>query len=160
MTDYNSIIKKYGTPTYVYDSNNLLDRINYLKKKLVGNDLVYAIKANTFIAKELESSVERFEICSPGEYHICKQLHISPSKMVISGVYKDEDTIKEIITTSDVLRYTIESINQYELLSKLSKKYEKVIHVLIRLTSGNQFGVNEDELKNIIKNNELLNVIR
>lgn len=153
MIDYNNIIKKYGTPTYVYDTNTLLDRIKYLKAKLSGNDLVYAIKANTFIAKELNDSVERFEICSPGEYHICKKLNIPDNKMVISGVYKDEDTIEEIMTNSDVLRYTIESMNQYELLKKLSSKHHHQIHVLIRLTSGNQFGVNEDEVKAIIKNN-------
>lgn len=154
MIDYKNILSKYGTPTYVYDVKTLLSRVEYLKNSLKGNGLVYAIKANTFIAKELEEYVERFEICSPGEYHICKKLNISDKKMVISGVYKDEDTIEEIISDSDVLRYTIESVNQYELLDRLSKSHQKKIHVLIRLTSGNQFGVNPDELKDIISKNE------
>lgn len=154
MIDYKNILSKYGTPTYVYDVKTLLSRVEYLKNSLKGNGLVYAIKANTFIAKELEEYVERFEICSPGEYHICKKLNISDKKMVISGVYKDEDTIEEIISDSDVLRYTIESVNQYELLDRLSKSHRKKIHVLIRLTSGNQFGVNPDELKDIISKNE------
>lgn len=154
MINYNEIIKKYGTPTYIYDTNTLLSRVDYLKNKLAGNELVYAIKANTFIAKEIEQKVDRFEICSPGEYYICKNLNIPDKKMVISGVYKDEDTINDIMGNSDVLRYTIESINQYELLNRLSMKHKKEIHVLIRLTSGNQFGVNEEELKSIIKNNK------
>lgn len=154
MIDYKKIISNYGTPTYIYDVNSLLSRVDYLKNCLNGNGLVYAVKANTFIAKELEEAVERFEICSPGEYHICKDLNISDSKMVISGVYKDEDTIDEIMKNSNVLRYTIESMNQYMLLDRLSTKYEKEIHVLIRLTSGNQFGVNADELKEIIRTNK------
>ena len=38
------------------------------------------------------------------------------------------------------------------MLEELSNKYNKEIHVLIRLTSNNQFGVNEEEFKYIIKN--------
>lgn len=154
MINYDSIIKKYGTPTYVYDVNTLLNRINYLREYIGEAELVYAIKANTFIAKETAPLVERLEICSPGEYRICKKLGISPSKMVISGVYKDYPSIDEMFRESDILRYTVESITQWHLLNELANKHHKDIKVLIRLTSGNQFGVNEDELKEIIKTNK------
>ena len=151
--DYKNIIDTYGTPCYCYDTNTLLNRIEYLKDKLKGKKIVYAIKANTFIVKELVDSVSRLEICSPGEYHIVKRLGISGDKMVISGVYKDYDTIDEIMRDNDVLRYTIESLEQYHLLQELSKKHHKDINVLIRLTSGNQFGVSVDDLKSIIRDN-------
>ncbi len=152
MIDYNKIVKEYGTPSYVYDTDVLLKRVEYLKQRLGSKyDLVYAVKANTFIAKHLENSVSRFEICSPGEYEICDKLNINPEKMVISGVYKDEETIENIIKNHGSLpKYTIESINQYNLLLKLSQKYNCCLHVLPRLTSGNQFGINEDELFELI----------
>lgn len=156
MINYEDVIKKFGTPTYLYDVNTLLNRIKYLKSKFDKNiNLVYALKANSFIAKEIENNIERYEICSPGEFDICNSLKIDHKKMVISGVYKDEKTIEKMISNyDDILKFTIESMNQYKLLDYLTKKYNRNIHVLIRLTSGNQFGVNENELKQIIRDND------
>ena len=76
--------------------------------------------------------------------------------MVISGVHKDEPTIDRIMSNEGIGKYTIESIEQFHLLEKLSKKYNRKVHVLIRLTSNNQFGVNEEEFKYILKNNKEL----
>lgn len=155
MVDYEKIIKEYGTPTYVYDIDTLLERISYLRSKLAGYDLVYAVKANTFIAKSLEDNVDRYEICSPGEFDICNKLNINHQKMVISGVYKDRPTIENMIMNyGDILKYTIESVSQYELLDELTRKYNRKINVLIRLTSGNQFGVTESEVEELIKNHQ------
>ncbi len=162
MMSYSDVILKYGTPTYVYDIDILIDRINYLKTKLPNYQIAYAVKANTFIPKYIENYVLRYEICSPGEFDICNKLQIDYKKMVISGVYKDQESIENMIMNyPDILRYTIESISQFNLLNNLSLKYKRNIEVLIRLTSGNQFGVNEEEVKEIIKmqNNKYLKVV-
>lgn len=152
----NKVLEKFGTPTYVFDINVLKDRISYLKNKLGDNiNLIYAVKANTFIAKEVETLVSAYEICSPGEFDICNKLGIAHSKMVISGVYKDKESTEMMVKDhSDIHRFTIESENQWKLLSQLAEKYNKQLNVLIRLTSGNQFGVNEDIFKKIIKEND------
>lgn len=154
--NYERIIKEIGTPTYVFDTETLLKRVKYLKSMFHKNiNMVYAVKANTFIAKEIEESVERFEICSPGEFEICEKLNIDHKKMVISGVYKDRPTIEHMISNfEDIGKYTIESITQWGLLTELVKKYNKKINVLIRLTSGNQFGVNEEDFLYIVNNND------
>ncbi len=150
--DYEKIILEHGTPTYLYDIETLINRVNYLKSKFDSSiHMVYAVKANTFIAKELENDVDRYEICSPGEFSICNNLQINRKKMVISGVYKDQETIENMISNyDDIGKYTIESKEQYKLLKKLTNKYHRNIHALIRLTSGNQFGVNEEEFKEIL----------
>ncbi len=153
MIDYQKIKEKFGTPTYVYDINTLLDRVSYLKKKLPNANMVYAVKANTFIAKEIDEAVERFEICSPGEFDVCNKLGLDHNKMVISGVNKDKVFIDRLISNyDDIGIYTIESITHYNILDELTKKYNKNIKVLIRLTSGNQFGVSEEDFKYIVKN--------
>ncbi len=154
MNKIEKVLKTYGTPTYIYDIDILKSRVSYLKEKFGSKyELVYAVKANTFIAKHLEELVQRYEICSPGEYHICKKLNISPQKMVISGVYKDQETMEEmLLEETDILKYTIESLNQYHLLDALTKKYQKKIHLLIRLTSGNQFGIEKEELLELLEN--------
>ena len=153
--NYEEIIKKVGTPTYIFDINNLLKRVEYSKSKFRNRNIVYAVKANTFIAKEIEQAVDRFEICSPGEFKICNNLNIEHQKMVISGVYKDKKTIENMISNfKDIGKYTIESISQWKLLTELVNKYNKKINVLIRLTSGNQFGVSEEDLNYILDNND------
>ena len=154
--NYKKIISDFGTPTFVFDTETLLKRVKYLKTKFNKNiNLVYAVKANTFIAKEIEEAVDRFEICSPGEFEICNNLNIDHKKMVISGVYKDRPTIEYMISNfDDIGKFTIESISQWELLTELVNKYKKRINVLIRLTSGNQFGVNEEDFMYIVNNND------
>lgn len=153
--DYEKLIEEHGTPTYLYDIETLINRVNYLKSKFDdGIHMVYAVKANTFIAKELEQDVDRYEICSLGEFRICNNLSIDRKKMVISGVYKDYETISHMISNyDDIGKYTVESVSQYMLLKELTSKYERNIHILIRLTSGNQFGVNEEEFFSILKDN-------
>ena len=74
MTDYSKIVKKYGTPLYLFDIDELHNRLEYLHKQLNKDlSLCYAVKANTFIIKEANEYVDRFEVCSPGEYEVCKK---------------------------------------------------------------------------------------
>ena len=145
-----NILENYITPTYVFDINKMNERIKYLRSKLPQKvKLCYAIKANTFIIKEMEKNIDRFEVCSPGEYFICREEKIKNEKLLISGVYKTPEVIEEMITDG-IQDFTIESIEQFELLKNISKKSN--INVLIRITSGNQFGINEEEAEEIIKN--------
>ena len=147
-----NILKNYETPIYVFDIDKLKQRIKFLRENLTKRlELCYAIKANTFIVKEINDDVDRFEVCSPGEYSICEEANITPEKIVISGVYKTPSVIDYMITNnSKIGRYTVESIEQLNLLEELSKKHNVTLKVLLRLTSGNQFGINEEDIENII----------
>ena len=154
MIDYEYVINNFKTPLYIFNIDSLIDRCKYLKKTFNAG-IVFAVKANTYIPKEIEEYVDRYEICSYGEFEICNKLGIDRKKMVISGVHKDRKSIEDMISNyDDILKYTVESVNQYNLLKELSSKYNRKINLLIRLTSGNQFGVTEEELKDIIKNND------
>ena len=159
--DYKELIEKYKTPMFLYDSNILNKRINYIKSK-INKDyrIIYAVKANTFIIKELDDLVDGYEICSYGEYEICEKLKIDKNKYIISGVNKEKYYIEEMIN-NNVSKYTIESINQYLLLDELLNNYKKKINILIRLTNGNQFGVSKEDFIKIIefnKNNEYIKI--
>ena len=146
----NKILKDYSTPTYIFDIKCVKDRIQYLKDSLPQRvKICYAIKANTFIVDDIEDCIDRFEVCSPGEYYICKEQNVNSNKVLISGVYKTPEVISEMIETDpEINSYSIESLEQYELLKKSNKR----IDVLIRITSGNQFGINDYEAEEIIKN--------
>ena len=147
-----NILKNYETPIYVFDIDKLKQRIRFLRENLTKRlELCYAIKANTFIVKEINDDVDRFEVCSPGEYSICEESNITPEKIVISGVYKTPSVIEYMITSNQKIgRYTVESLEQLKLLDELSKKHNIKLNVLLRLTSGNQFGINEEDIEKII----------
>lgn len=148
------LLKQYKTPFYIFDIDILKERICYLKKHLPKRiSLCYAMKANPFLVKYLEDLVTKLEVCSPGEYYICKESQIVMKQLVISGVYKTPSVIEQMIL-DQVKKFTIESLNQLELLNNLSVKYQYDIDVLLRLTSGNQFGMSQSEIENIIQNRE------
>ena len=148
------LINEVSTPFYVFDINVLRDRIDYLNSMMPENvHLCYAMKANPFVVKEIDEIIEKFEICSYGEWNIAKKMGVSDSKMVISGVYKDEISMEDILNNyKNGEVFTIESLNQIELLNKLTKEKKKVINIILRLTSGNQFGMCEEEIIEILEN--------
>lgn len=145
------ILNKYNTPAYVFDIKKLRERVKYLKSNLPEKvNLCYAIKANTFIVKEIEDCIDRFEVCSPGEYEICKNKHIAGGKIFVTGVYKTPEVIKDIIKNdNDVEYFSIESMEQFRIINETKKN--RKIKLMIRITSGNQFGINEEEAEKIIK---------
>lgn len=158
------LINEVSTPFYVFDIDVLRERIDYLKSMMPENvHLCYAMKANPFVVKEIDEIIEKYEICSYGEWNIAKKLGVNDSKMVISGVYKDEISMEDILNNyKNGEVFTIESLNQLELLNKLTKEKKKVINIILRLTSGNQFGMCEEEIIEILENRakyEYLNIM-
>lgn len=156
MTDTKNI-NDIESSFYVFDIEKLKKRIAYLRSSLPADiSVCYAVKANTFIIKEIENDVERFEVCSPGEAEICKNLKIEKEKIVISGVYKTPRFIEEIIADKDFDGiFTVESLTQFNLFCTLSEKYNRKIRVLLRLTNDSQFGINEQDIINIIGQRQL-----
>lgn len=146
------ILKSYATPLYVFEIDALKNRVDYLKSRLPKDvSLCYAIKANTFIVSDLCPHIEKLEVCSPGEMMLCLEKGVELSKIVVSGVYKTRDFIEEIVKDhSGVNCFTVESSEQYDMLIEFAEKYNKKIKLLLRLTSGNQFGLDEDGVKKII----------
>lgn len=137
---------------YVFDLKELKSRIHWLKSMLPKKAaLCYAIKANPFLTAELTGDVERFEVCSPGEGYICRDLKIPAEMTVISGVYKTPAYIEELIAdTQYPCIFTAESAEQYILLSDCAKKYGRTLKVLLRLTNDSQFGMDEEVADRIV----------
>ena len=146
------VAQALGTPLYIFDDRVLQKRVAYLASFMPENvKLCYAVKANTFIIPLLKESVASFEICSTGEARICQEAGVNPAMMVISGVNKDVDFMEELISTQpDVHRYTVESRLQFDQLRALAAKHDVRIPLLLRLTSGNQFGLDKAQLKAIV----------
>lgn len=155
-TGMKALLQQYETPFYVLEEDKLKERVAFLKSHLPKNvALCYAVKANTFLIPALMTDVERMEICSPGELAICRKVGVPMEQCVISGVYKQSGVMESFVRegvekdTAPAL-YTVESKAQFALLQQAAEKYHTVLPVLLRLTSGNQFGLDETDIEQII----------
>ncbi len=148
------LAKLHGTPHYIFDKEELYKRIGDIQKML-GEDitLCYAMKANPFLVDTLKPLVPKFEVCSPGEFAICRRENVDMSSIVLSGVYKKQSDIEYVMDEcGGVGVYTVESMEQFNILCCCAKIREITIAVLLRLTSKNQFGLDELEIEQIIEN--------
>ena len=73
----------------------------------------------------------------------------------MSGVYKNKDDIHYALDTykTDGV-YTVESYNQWVLLSEYAAENKMNIKVLLRLSNGNQFGMDKSVLESIVADRE------
>ena len=79
----NRLLQENKTAFYVFDIEKLKARIAHLQAALPPEVvLCYAVKANTFITKELIDTIHRFEVCSPGEAVICRAVGVPSENMV------------------------------------------------------------------------------
>lgn len=149
-----SAISKYKTPFYVFDMDLLAAQISKIRIALGDKvELCYAMKANPFLIKELQGLIDYYEVCSPGEFQICERADINPNKIVMSGVYKNAKDIEYALKQyGDQIIYTIESLSQWQILEQYTLKHQINVQVLLRLTSGNQFGMDETLIRQIIQN--------
>lgn len=159
----NNIIKDCRTPAYVFDESVLAAHVQNIRKYLSENiSLCYAMKANPFLTKLMSGLVDRLEVCSPGEYDICIKHNINPGQIVVSGVNKTEESMRHIMSYSKGSGiYTIESPMHYSIIKKLVSFSQGKINVMLRLSAGNQFGMDKETLMNTltrIKEDDLVGI--
>ncbi len=147
-------ISQYQTPFYIFDTDILANQINKIRTAL-GTDveICYAMKANPFVIKEMQDIVDYFEVCSHGEFSICELADIGVNKIVMSGVYKNFTDIETMIYEyGNQIIYTIESLSQWKNIADFTLEHQRHVRVLLRLTTGNQFGMDETVIREIIAN--------
>lgn len=141
------------TPYYLFDIQMLRTRMEVLKDKAdaKGVSLCYAVKANSFIAPYLIDLVESLEVCSHGELKLCKAQGLPADKVVLSGVNKEKEFIRDGILAG-VKIITAESEKHFQNILELAKEEKKQVKVILRLSCGAQFGMDKTVLEEIIKN--------
>lgn len=143
----------FVTPCFVFDTDKLKNHVSNIKKEIGARaKICFAMKANQTLLPDLKEIVDCVEVCSPGEFRFCEKTNVDYKKIVLSGVYKEENDIDRImgICKTDCV-YTVESLTQAELLKKTALKHNLTVHVCLRLSCGNQFGMDEKDLCEIIE---------
>ncbi len=141
------------TPAYFFDAEEFRKRCRYVHSVLKeGIPLCFSVKANPFLVDPGRDTLERFEACSPGELSYLIDRKIPGGKIIYSGVVKQEEDIRKALD-HDVLYITAESTGQFEkICAVLREKEGKKIRLLLRATSGNQFGMDREAMCTILKN--------
>lgn len=149
---------KVITPCYILDKDQLdahVDKVCDLVKVKAGDkiNLCYAMKANAMITDIMAKKVKHIEVCSPGEFEICKALKIPGEKIILSGVNKTAENIRDAVEYGvDII--TLESVKHYNLVKDMVKSNGAGVTVLPRLSGGAQFGMSEEEVESVISDSK------
>ena len=145
-----AIAQQFGTPSFVFDESALARRMTAIKEIVGGSvRLCYSIKANPFLIPAMQKLTELLEVCSPGELEICEALGVDCSTILFSGVNKTLADIEHAMDAG-VINFTAESTLHIRLLEQAAAKRERIYPVLLRLTAGTQFGMDESDLLDAI----------
>ena len=74
-------------------------------------------------------------------------------KIVLSGVNKEYEDVRYAMEQG-VIHYTAESRSQLELVSRCADELDRQVELLLRVTSGNQFGMSEADVTECIRDRE------
>lgn len=153
------------TPYYVFDTDEFAKRAAMIRAALDCKGgrripLCFSIKANPFLLHRLPAGLDHVEVCSPGELEICIALGVKPESIIYSGVMKEKCDIERAVSYGAGI-LTCESIRHAALISEVmleciqegaheAEFAETKAQVILRLTSGNQFGMSLDDIEYII----------
>lgn len=146
FTDLHTIKKlEPNIPCYCFDVERFKNNIERLKNLFLPEiKLLFSIKANPFFAEAAAKYADGIEICSDGELSIAAKYNIMPKKITYGGICKERNDLKRALELG-VKRFSIESPRQLVMLSEEAMCANVQIKVLLRLSSGNQFGMTAEE---------------
>lgn len=157
------IHSEIGTPAYVFDSDAFERRVQLVKQYFgEKTGLCFSIKANPFLLGRLPDAFDKIEVCSPGELTICEKTGVGMDKIIFSGVNKTRADV-ERAADDGVGTFTAESMLHLDLINDAAIRRGTVYPVLVRITDvkgGSQFGMQESDVVEIIKNRSSYKGIR
>ena len=147
----NKLLAEVKTPSYIFDIDEFEKRAR-LVKDCFGEktSICFSIKANPFLLGNLPVIFEKIEVCSPGELTICEKTGADASKIIFSGVNKTKADVERAMDDG-VGTFTAESYLHAELINDAAIKRNITVPVLVRVTGGSQFGMDEDDVIDLIK---------
>lgn len=141
---YNALdlIKKYGSPLYVFDEDRIRENIriyvNALKKYFGENSYpLYASKAASFkrIYEICNEENIGSDVVSSGEIYIAKEAKFPLEKTYFHGNNKTDEDIEYAIKCG-VGMFVVDNEDELFALDEIAGKYKIIQNILIRLTPG------------------------
>jgi diaminopimelate decarboxylase len=162
-----SLVKKFGTPLYIYSQKTLTDHFQKLDEALAPLDhlVCFAMKSNSNLAvlRVLADLGSGFDIVSEGELRRVIAAGGDPKKCVFAGVGKTEAEI-EFALRKGIYSFNVESepelIRINEVAGRLKKKAPVAVrinpnidaHTHAKITTGtyeNKFGIAFEQVEGV-----------
>lgn len=131
-----SLIKKFGSPLYIYSSRTIEDHYHRLDHALNPLDhlVCYAVKANSNLAvlKTLANLGSGFDVVSGGELERVLAAGGAAKKCVFAGVGKSEEEIRFALAKG-IYSFNVESEAELYRINQLAAKMRKVAPISVRV---------------------------
>ena len=131
-----SLVKKHGTPLYVYSSQTLIDNFNRLHKSVAPLDhlICFAMKSNSNLGviNTLANMESGFDTVSGGEIQRVIAAGGDPRKCVFAGVGKTEDEISFALR-KNIFCFNVESEPELTRINQIANKLKKKAPIAIRV---------------------------
>ena len=129
-----SLVKKHGTPLYVYSQATLEDHFGKLHAALAPLDhlICYAMKANSnqAVMRVLANAGSGFDTVSEGELRRVIAAGGDPAKCVFAGVGKTESEI-EFALKAGIYCFNCESEPELQRINKVAARLKKIAPVAV-----------------------------
>lgn len=130
------IAKKVGTPFYCYSYKTLTEHFMKLKKAFapIKPLICFSMKSNSnhAVIRSLVKKGAGLDVVSGGEVYRGLKAGCKPNKMVYAGVGKTEKELTDAVKEG-ILLFNVESVQELEMISKVSQKLGKKTQVSIRV---------------------------
>ncbi|MDR1434367.1 diaminopimelate decarboxylase [Candidatus Endomicrobiellum devescovinae] len=130
------IAKEYGTSTYVYSKQQIVNNFENYKKAMALRDglICFACKTNSSgaILKILVSLGAGADTTSGGEIYRCLKAGFNPSKIVYAGVGKTAEEI-EYALKSKIFMLNVESFEELDVIDKIAGKLKIKANIAFRI---------------------------
>jgi diaminopimelate decarboxylase len=165
---YKRIIQNTLTPFYVYQGDEILKKINFLKNDFstkIPQELLihYAVKANTnqSILRLVAKSGCGVEVVSGGELWRCLQADINPDQIIFSGVGKTVEEL-QLAIDKNIEQISVEALEELQVLASLSRPANICIRICPdviakthdKITTGrlgDKFGVPLSQMREVLE---------
>lgn len=150
------LAKKYPTPFYIIDQNQLESDIRSFKlafsRYMPGCEYYYAMKINHHpqIIKTVIANGYYIDVSSSNE--MIKALRLGAKKVIFSGPGKTDEELKQAVLKNKIVTVMIDNFSELERLAEISQKFNKNIITGIRIHTQafgewSKFGIRLGELK-------------
>ena len=131
-----SLVKKYGSPLYVYSQQTFTDHFEKLDQELAGLDhlICFAMKSNSNqgVLRVIANLGGGFDVVSEGELRRAVAAGGDPTKCVFAGVGKTEDEIAYALKQR-IYSFNVESEPELERINKVAAKLKVKAPVAVRV---------------------------
>jgi diaminopimelate decarboxylase len=131
-----SLVRRHGTPLYVYSSRTFTDHFQKLDRALAPLDhlICYAMKANSngAVIRSFAGLGSGFDVVSAGELQRVIAAGGDPRQCIFAGVGKTEPEI-EFALRQDIYSFNVESEPEILRINRVATRLRKTAPIAVRV---------------------------